>query len=260
MNMGGPSWLPGIFAAIMIVVAVYCAARLVLGPILHRRIDVDVDAVHVVMGVTMAGMLAPRINPFAGRLWTDGWAGFLALATVYFLVRGIPGALHPDRLATAPSHYVPHAVHSGAMVYMFLALPVVAAGAAAGPMPMSGAPMPGMGAGAAAGPAAAPTASTTAAYPTLALVLGLFMAGYAVLLINRVTTATSSAVPVTTPAPLLTASTPSHTATRTAPGPDQHAATDTPVGSRQSPLAPQVATCYKIAMSITMAYMLVTML
>ncbi len=55
--MTGPFWLAGILAALMLATAAYCATRLIIARA-HRRPDErDVDLVHTVMGVAMAGML-----------------------------------------------------------------------------------------------------------------------------------------------------------------------------------------------------------
>jgi Domain of unknown function (DUF5134) len=241
--MGGPSWLADILAVLMLAVAVYCVSRLVLGPVLHRRTERDIDLVHVGMGVTMAGMLVPGLNPWAGHLWDTTWEVIFGVALVYFLARGIPSAV---RTTTVSGHYLPHAVHSGAMIYMFLALPAMASSSA-----MSGMTMNGMG-----GPSA-----TTPAAPTLALVLGLFVVGYTVLLINHITPLTDDAR-LDKPGPLVTASV-SHKAapvTGTNPNPDLPPATRQTSSKSQPLLGPDAAIIYKIAMSLTMAYMLVTML
>ncbi|MGB6162906.1 MAG: DUF5134 domain-containing protein [Pseudonocardiaceae bacterium] len=227
MDMGGPSWLADILAVIMLGVAVYCAIRLVLGPVLHRRVERDIDLVHVGMGVAMAGMLVPGLNPWAGHLWDAGWEVIFGVAMVYFLVRGVQGAM---RRNTATGHYLPHAVHSGAMIYMFLALPAMAS-----------------------------SSRTTA--PTLTLVLGLFMVGYAVLLINHITPLTAD-TRLTEPASLVTASVSNRAASvvETNPNPGLPLEAGQTFPTSPSLLAPRAATTYKIAMSLTMAYMLVTML
>jgi hypothetical protein len=270
--MGGPPWVADILAVVMLLVAVYCAVRLVLAPVLHRRIERDIDLVHLVMGITMAGMLVPGLNPWAGHTWNTLWEMVFAVITVYFLVRGAPGVFGPD---TATGHYLPHAVHSVAMVYMFLGMAAMSAMPAPAATPPAASPampgmntmpaMPGIGPVAAvpaAGPAAAPEAAT------LALVLGLFMVGYAVLLINRIPTpGTTSRDPE--PAALVTAFAAAHMVSNADPaGTAAEPTLDQTTPSKSTPaqltrtslLAPHSATIYKIAMSITMAYMLVNML
>lgn len=240
--MGGPSWLADILAVIMLAVAGYCVIRLLLGPVLHRRTDSDIDLVHVAMGVTMAGMLVPRLNPWAGHLWDTTWEVIFGVAVVYFLARGIPNALG----RTTTTHYLPHAVHSGAMIYMFVALPAMAASTA-----MSGMRTNDMG---------GPLTTTTTA-PTLALILGLFMVGYTVLLINHITPSAHDHKHHQ-PALLVTASVSPKPAPviGTNPNPDRPPAAEQTSSTPPPLLAPQAATLYKIAMSLTMAYMLVTML
>ena len=239
--MGGPDWLTALLAVVMLLVAIYCATRLVLGSILHRRVEHDIDLLHVGMGVTMAGMLIPRLNPLAGPGWETTWEIIFAVATAYFLTRAATRVVRPN---IANGHYLPHAVHSGAMIYMF-----VAQSAMNSTSTRAGMNMNEMGS----------ASATTSPAPTLALALELFMVGYSVLLINH------TGPPTTTlrhePAPLVSASL-STTTTPTAttnPNPDLPEAKQLP--SPQQPLlAPQAATIYKIAMSLTMAYMLVTML
>ncbi len=62
--MTGQSWLADTFAGIMIITAIYCASRLVISRRQHRPTDHQVDGVHVLMGVAMAGMLVPRLRIF----------------------------------------------------------------------------------------------------------------------------------------------------------------------------------------------------
>jgi hypothetical protein len=61
--MSGPAWLAGSFAILMIVIAGYCAARLAVSRLRARNTERDADALHVLMGVAMAGMLEPRLTP-----------------------------------------------------------------------------------------------------------------------------------------------------------------------------------------------------
>ena len=87
-DMTGPSWLGKLLAAVMIVTAAYCFSRLVVAWRSKRRTDYDVDGVHIVMGVAMAGMLVPRLNPF----WDSGWEVIFAAAVAWFgwqTIRGI---------------------------------------------------------------------------------------------------------------------------------------------------------------------------
>ena len=240
--MGGPPGLTALLAVVMLLVALYCATRLVLGPILHRRVEHDIDLVHVAMGVTMAGMLIPRLNPWAGSGWDTTWEIIFAMATTYFLARAVTSVARPN---IANGHYLPHAVHSGAMIYMFVALSAMTSTNARAGMNMNG--------------MSSASAPTTPA-PTLALALGLFMVGYSVILINQ--TQPRTTISRHEPAPLVSASA-STTKTPIAPtnpNPSLVPKAEQLPSNQQPLLAPQAATIYKIAMSLTMAYMLVTML
>ena len=122
--MTGPSWLAGILALIMIVTAAYCASRLIIARA-HRRPDErDVDLVHTVMGVAMAGMLVSWLNPLPDGVWAvmfgagTGWFGLRA----WRARRGRRARTNVRGTGQSPhQHHVPHLVMCGAMVYMLLA-------------------------------------------------------------------------------------------------------------------------------------------
>jgi hypothetical protein len=132
------------------------------------------------------------------------------------------------------------------MLYMLL--PVHGPRAAPGEAPMA---MPGMG-----------TSAGPAGFPALAAVLALFMLGYIVWTTDRLT--------VLARAPATAADQggdrhrrPSAAARADAPAHDAGGAVSTPAaGSRagRPVLAPKLAVCGKLAMSITMGYMLILML
>jgi hypothetical protein len=253
--VAGPSWLAGTLAAVMIVTAAYCAARLALSRRWQRETAFDADGLHVAMGTAMAGMLVPRLSPLPATMWEalfTGAAGWFA----WQAIRARGG--HPPGRSRSP-HPAPHLVECAAMLYMLLAVP-----AGAG----TGMPMPGMG-----GP---PGAGVS--LPALAIVLALFMAGYVVWAADQLTSLTRIAAAGTAQtAAQDAAGTPRTFATVAASGtPDaaaagtrsaattwhQHPGTST---SHQQPgatpmLAPRLAACYKIAMGITMGYMLILML
>ena len=133
--MGGPSWLAGILAAVMIGTAAYCVTRLAGARRMRRPTEYDVDTVHVFMGVAMAGMLVPRLNPF----WDSGWEVIFAAATAWFgwqIVRARRGHAADGQ---RPGHHVPHLLASGAMLYMFLAFSAAGAVGTAAGMAMGGA-------------------------------------------------------------------------------------------------------------------------
>jgi hypothetical protein len=244
--VAGPSWLANVLAAIMIVTAVYCAGRLVIAATRHRPTEHDVDLVHVVMGVAMAGLLMPRITPE----WSSGWAVLFGAATAWFGWRVLRGyrAASPDRFVHA--HHVPHLVMSGAMVYMLVAVSRTSAG---------------LGPGGSAGAMGA-AAGGTARFPAAALVLALFMIGYVMWAADRLPTLAT--VRAYLAAPELAAGLPAAAgldapATQVAADPSVAAAEALPGrGGRRltAPLSPRLAACCEIAMGITMGYMLILML
>ena len=82
--MTGPSWLAGILAVMMIATAAYCASRLIIARAHRRHDERDVDLVHTVMGVAMAGMLESWLIPLPDAVWAvmfgagTGWFGWRA--------------------------------------------------------------------------------------------------------------------------------------------------------------------------------------
>ena len=202
--MAGPGWLTGLLAAVMLTVAGYNATRLAAGPRWGRAAELDADGVHVVMGVAMAGMLAPGLSFAPARLWQAFFvAGGVWFGWQYVRTRRGP-ALGPWRCP----HPLPHLIECVAMVSM-LALPTAAAG------------MSGMGTA---------LTGTAARLSPLTLLLALFMVGYVMWLGNNL----SALAPAT-----------GTTNSTTTTGP--------------SYLAPRCAACCKIAMGLTMGYMLVMM-
>jgi hypothetical protein len=197
--MSVPGWLAGGFAILMVVTAVYCAARLAISRRSGRSTERDADALHVLMGVAMAGMLEPRLTPIP----VTAWRVVFAAAAVWFAWQ----ATRPGRRARPRcAHPAAHAVECVAMVYMLLPIgswPVGRGAAMA---------MPGMNQG------------TTTGNPALTLLLALFMLGYVLWAVDRLTH-----LPRTP-------------------------AADGPV------LAPRLAASYKVGMAVTMGYMLITML
>jgi hypothetical protein len=208
----GPSWLTGTFAAAMLVIALYCAARLALSRLWRRETEFDADGMHVAMGVAMAGMLVPQLNPLPGSTWEMVFAS----AAVWFGWQAIRTRGGSTRGAGRSSYPVPHLVECLAMLYMLLAVP--------GSRPAgtgAGTPMAGMGG----------SPGATGAFPALAVVLALFMVGYVVWTTDQLRSMARGATA----------------------GWHQHA-------GASLMLAPRLAACYKIAMGITMGYMLILML
>jgi hypothetical protein len=267
----GPSWLAGVLAVAMIATAGYCASRLIIARAHQRRDERDVDLVHTVMGVAMAGMLVSWLNPLPDVVWAvmfgaaAGWFGWRAW-------RGRQHRTHVGGSDQSPyRHHVPHLVMCGAMVYMLLAAGAVVS-----------ATHPGVTMG---GPAAA------GRFPLLALVLAVFMVGYVMWQADRLPAlaraSTSRTAPEATLAlvpiaagggqaaqPCERAAQPCEQATRTyeqAPDPRSHQRrwsmfSRRPVDQDNMPplthrmLSPHLTACCQIAMAVTMGYMLILML
>jgi hypothetical protein len=247
--VAGPSWAAGAFAAVMIMIAVYCAARLVASGRWHRPTAVDADGLHLVMGVAMAGMLVPRLSLLPASVW----AGVFGLAAAWFAGQAALARRGSTVASWRCCYPVPHLVECGAMLYMLLA--------ALGPRPAgqrAGMAMPAMGT----------SHGAAASVPALALILALFMLGYIVWTTDRLATqarlktaaATWSTasdharVLVTSGAPPASSqdvSDPPGTPGAAAAGPEH------PGTVRM--LAPGLAETYKIAMGIAMGYMLILM-
>ena len=238
--MSGPAWLTGGFAVLMIMVAIYCAARLAVSRVRGRPTELDTDGLHVLMGVAMAGMLEPRLSPVPGTIWR----AVFAAAAAWFAWQAIrAGTGRPGGSRCA--HPAPHAVECAAMVYMLLPAGSRPSGRGAGMT------MPGMSGGAAAG------------NPALTLVLALFMLGYILWTIDRLAALSRARAAVTAhgtaagspPPAVLTASATARAPGTARPGTIMHSG-----APGRLALAPRLATGYKIAMGIGMGYMLIMML
>jgi hypothetical protein len=154
-----PAWLGYVLAAAMLAVAGYCAVRLAAFRRLGRATEFDTDAMHVVMGVAMAGMLVARLRfvpPVAGAVVFAGgaaWFGWRILVGG----RAVAGSPSNSHRPTA------HLVECAAMCYMYLILPA--------------APRPGAGMSA--------VSVTQTRFALLALVAIVYLAGSAVRQIDR---------------------------------------------------------------------------
>jgi hypothetical protein len=138
----------------MLGIALYCVGRLFVARRTGRHTHRDVDAVHVGMGVAMAGMLVPSLNPFAGHAWNLGWTLFFGLAVCWFGARLFVALAEGGRTGSAPAHLL----SSGVMLYMM--------------WPGSRMAMPGM--------------SGVVTTPILTLVILGLLGGFAVLATDRV--------------------------------------------------------------------------
>jgi hypothetical protein len=133
-----PAWILDIFAAVMLVVAAVSAARLAAArpwqprPSPQGAVVTDTDTSHLLMGIAMAGMLAPGLT----TLPDGAWAAVFAVLAAWFGYRVMRDYRASGARALAAGHCAPHLVHSAAMVYMFLA--ITAPGASGGMAGMSG--------------------------------------------------------------------------------------------------------------------------
>ena len=213
--MGGPVWLTGIFAAVMLTVAVYCAGRLAVARRWQRATELDTDAGHVLMGAAMAGVLVARLRILPAATWE----AIFAAGAAWFAWQLLQSRRRAPAAWRCP-HPAPHLVECAAMLYMFLVLPPLTGRAAAAGM----AGVAGMGASAAG-----------SRYSFLALVMGLFMVGYVARVADRLPSARVSKS-------------------------DASQEPASPRAAARPYLAPRCAALCKIAMGLTMTYMLVLML
>jgi hypothetical protein len=254
--MAGPNWLARTLAAVMIVTAVYCFSRLVAAWRSKRRTDYDVDGVHILMGVAMAGMLVPRLNPF----WDSGWEVIFAAAVAWFGWQTIRGYRHELAVGRRwVAHHLQHVVACGAMLYMFLAVAPIKAGSSGSGMAMGG------------------SSGSTTTFPTLALVLTLVLVGYVIWTADRFTSLAPVAALRAVRAPAGVAPASALVASPASLAVAEPAASGTAVGLAQAdqaeadsadgpsalakpPISPRLAACCEIAMGLTMGYMLITLL
>jgi len=239
--MSGLSWLAYSFAALMLATSAYCLSRLAVSWRHRRPTDHQVDAVHVVMGVAMAGMLVPSLRVF----WAGGWEIVFGAGAILFGWRMVSDA----RAKRSSGHHLQHVLACAAMVYM------LAAATAAVKSASGGSAMGGMGGG-------------PAHFSTLALVLALALFGYVVWTADRFTALAPVAAlranyaPAVALAPAAVAATqlPATAASAAASGDLRPAGQSQDEPQTRVPLSPRLAACCEIAMGVTMGYMLILML
>lgn len=233
--MGGPGWLSGIFAALMLTVATYCAGRLLAARRWRRPTELDTDGAHIVMGVAMAGMLVSGLRTLPATMWEVVFAA----GAMWF-----GGQTLRARRGARPApwrclHAAPHLVECAAMLYMFLLLPASAVTrGTAGMDAMS----------------AMSTSWVASRFSFLALPMALFLLGYVVWLGDRLT------VPAAALAPLAGQRLGTAPPMSGSAAPASADCADTGTGPGRRYLAPRCAVLCKIAMGITMGYMLILML
>lgn len=114
----GPAWLDDLLAVVMVAVAAVEVGRLSVASATGRPSERDVDAFHLAMGVSMAGMLTGHLSPFAAQAWAVVFGG----SAVWFACR-VPWAVAATTNAPASvGHRLTHVGSSLAMVYMLLAV------------------------------------------------------------------------------------------------------------------------------------------
>jgi len=244
--MAGPAWLAGVLAAAMILTAGYAASRLATARVRPVATEADADGLHVLMGTAMAGMFLPQLNLLPSTVWTV----MFGIGAAWFASRAIRArrAATPRWQCQTP---VPHLIECVAMLYMLWSVPAVQHGSAM--------VMPGMGA----------SPAVTAGFPAFAVVLALFMLGYLLWTTDQLASlaraSTSAPAPARGPeqrALVTVRSAASRPASlgRPAGTPPASAAPLPQPATGRPLLAPKLAACSKMAMSIAMGYMLVTLL
>jgi hypothetical protein len=158
-----PSWIFDLLALVMLAVAAVSAARLLVArPWTGNSVIDDGDVAHLLMAIAMAGMLVPRLRTFPDMVWEVVFGGLIA----WFAFRVVRDAWANGIRALAGGHCSPHLVHSGSMLYMFLATTSTAA-------------MAGM-AGMNELPGSSGSTMLTLNHPTLAFVFALILIGSSV--------------------------------------------------------------------------------
>ena len=167
--MSIPSWILGIFATVMLLVAEANAGQLVAARAWTRRggAGADIAVSHLLMGIALAAVLVPRLSTVP-----DGaWEIVFAVMTAWFLWC-LWRESRRRAAAAASGHYAPHLVHSAAMLYLFAAL--AGPSAAGAGMSMSGTGgMSGVAGGSSGG-------MPTLHAPTLALIFALLLVAFTV--------------------------------------------------------------------------------
>ena len=261
-----PSWILEIFAAIMLLVAAVSAARLVAARPwrqgAQRAALADIDVAHLLMAVAMAGMLVSGLQ----TLPNGAWEVIFAVMTAWFGYRVVRDAQVSGVRALAGGHCAPHLIHAAAMLYMFMALMAPTAHGSGG---MSGGGMSGMG---------------TLQLPLLAFSFALLLVGYSIWDLDQLSGPGTSghyslaAARVAPTGPVLAGvgasarpGTAAGSALASAPADASVPEAARPAEAVQVPpasapadgtgvLAPWVATGCRIAMGITMAFMLLIMI
>jgi hypothetical protein len=199
----------------MVVTSVYCAGRLIVS---RRRDDArqrDVDAVHLVMGVVMAGMLVGSLS-FG---WNGLWKNLFGLSAAWFGWRSLSALIRSRTDKGSLLHHVGHLVTSGAMCAMFVAAPAANAGASTMSASAGMGDMAGM----------VPGSDGAGWWPAIAVLLAVIFFGFANWYLRALILAGTRAI-----------------------GPEAGPTGSLPPPTT---LSPRLALCCEIVMTLTMGYM-----
>lgn len=225
-----PSWLADSLGGVMLATAAYCAGRIFFAFGRDRRIDLDADLTHVLMGIAMAGMFVPH----RAFLPSPAWAAIFGLIAAWYLVRTVLERGYGGARWAGLRHHAGHTVSALAMIYMVLATP----GSAAAPTMSSTGSMSSMGSMGSMGGMGGMgggDAVVSSRVPMLALVFTVLLLAYAVLVASLIPAGAEQLSPALSP-----------------PGPGA-------VG-RGTLLAPRGNALCEVVMSAGMTVMLISML
>jgi hypothetical protein len=129
-----PVWLLDILAALMLVVAAVSATRLGTAWLPANRLSAaeptgsrssprgsdraDTDIAHLLMGIAMAGMLAPSVKTLPPHVWE----AIFGLLTACFAWRLVGDTRLNGLRSLVSGHRTAHLLHCAAMVYMLAPL------------------------------------------------------------------------------------------------------------------------------------------
>jgi len=175
--MNAPIWLSTLISLLALALAGYSLWRLLISRPFNRAIDHASDALNLLAGVAVAGL----VSSWAHTLPRGVWTALFAVAGVAFLVRA---ALVWDTATGERRRPLGAAACCAVFVYMFAAgvAPSTLKGSTAGQYTMAG--MPGM------------IMDHTVAYPSIGLIFVVGISFAAVLLVNR-----AGSLPSAGPAP-----------------------------------------------------------
>ncbi|MFJ7949702.1 DUF5134 domain-containing protein [Streptomyces sp. NPDC096354] len=245
--MAEPTWPAGIFAAITLAIALYCAIRLIAVRVQHRATAHDIDIVHVLMGTAMAGMFVPALSFLSNGMWA---LVFVTSAAWFAVCSG--RAIIGQGARAGIGHHAAHFAESCTMLFMLIGVPSSTATDA-----MSGSSSMGSMSGGSSG---------TAVSPFLAAAFALILLAYAAVVALRIHPVGVTSTPVCRHSATDTTQG-SGSSVRDAPflgrsavlGRHKKRSPTTPRSAQCPMLAPRAAACCQIGMCLSMSYMLITM-